>query len=648
MNVRRLLANPCAAAAYGAALAIAIWAATASPVLAQVGFVEVSSSAGLGATRGETWGASWADVTGDSYPDVFFSNHRQRATLYRNNRNGTFTEISATADASQTPGWTGGRADVDTHAVAFGDVDNDGDPDLYQSVEVSADMFHTNTVGVFTNRSSLAGVTALVHRATRQNLFFDYTGDGRLDLASVSLVKAGLSPQTQSGTFGAETPLACATTGGLWAHLADIDRRPGLELLCATRDGTYPKVNAFADGIASNVTGSYAQIESVMDAVTLDVNRDLRSDLFLVRAAERASDAFQFAANRFEAQFITAPNRTKSVSFKSTGVLTISVSTSAGAPENGDPAYIDIGSTRWSPSSLVFKLSNTDSRVWGIGSGSAGLNIGYLPATGEWKIVQGSAAYSASYVQVASTASITQLTYAGASAADRGQKPLLRLNTLNGLTTAANSGFDAVVRCPGAAAGDFDNDMDEDLYLACTSGTRNLPNRLYLNNGYGRFTEVPAAAGAAGRVGAAVAAGAGTSDSVTVVDYDRDGFLDLLVTNGLNMRPVHVGGPKQLFRNRGNANHWIELDLVGTTSNRDAVGAKVYITAGGVTQYREHNGGYHRWSQNSTRLHAGLAGNTSANVTVDWPDGTSSTYWGLQSRRLYRLRQAGGATVIPR
>jgi hypothetical protein len=622
--------------------------APSGTAVAQVSFAEVSGTAGFSGTRTETWGASWADVNGDSYPDVFFSNHRQRATLYRNNRNGTFTEVSASADASQTPGWTGGRADVDTHAVAFGDVDNDGDPDLYQSVEVSTDLFHTNAAGVFTNRSAQAGVTLFAHRATRQNLFFDFSGDGQLDLASVALSKAGLSRQTSSGTFGAETPMACAATGGLWAHLADVHRSPGLELLCATRDGTYPKVNTFANGIVTNATGSFPQFASVMDAATLDVNRDLRPDLLLVRAAERASDAYQWVSNRFEAQFVTAPNRTKSVTFKATGTLTIKVSTAAGVPEDGDPAYIDIGSTQWSPASLVFQLSPTDTRTWGIGAGSPGLNIGYLPSTGEWKIVQGSSSYSAAYVQVASTSSISSLAYAGASTEDRGYKPLLLLNTLNGLTASTTAGFDTVVRCPGAVAGDFDNDMDDDLYLACTSGTRNLPNRLYLNNGYGRFTELAGAGGATGRVGAAVASGAGTSESVTVADYDRDGFLDLLVTNGLNMRPVHIGGPKQLFRNRGNGNRWIELDLVGTNSNRDAVGARVYITAGGVTQYREQNGGYHRWSQNATRLHVGLAGNSSANVTVEWPDGTSSTYWGLQAGRLYKLRQGGLAAVVPR
>ena len=71
-----------------------------------------------------------------------------------------------------------------------------------------------------------------------------------------------------------------------------------------------------------------------------------------------------------------------------------------------------------------------------------------------------------------------------------------------------------------------------------------------------------------------------------------------------------MGGPKQLFHNLGNSNHWMEFDLVGTTSNRDGIGSKVYVTAGGVTQYREQNGGYHRWSQNFMRVHVGLATNT--------------------------------------
>jgi len=67
------------------------------------------------------------------------------------------------------------------------------------------------------------------------------------------------------------------------------------------------------------------------------------------------------------------------------------------------------------------------------------------------------------------------------------------------------------------------------------------------------------------------------------------------------------------------------------------------VRAGGVTQYREQNGGYHRWSQNFRRIHVGLGGNTRADVIVHWPDGRTVQYTGLAADRLYRLRQDGTA-----
>ena len=214
-------------------------------------------------------------------------------------------------------------------------------------------------------------------------------------------------------------------------------------------------------------------------------------------------------------------------------------------------------------------------------------------------------------------------------------------NTFQGLAPVTSAGFGEELRCQSAVSGDFDNDMDEDLFLACTGGARNLPNRLFRTTATARLRRSANAGGAAGSVGAAVASQAGTSESAVTADYDLDGFLDLLVTNGNNMRPVYLGGPKQLFRNKGNDNHWLQLDLVGTVSNRDAVGAKVYVKSGGVTQYREQNGGYHRWSQNFTRVHFGLKGNTRADVTVVWPNGASRTYSGLSADQLYRVRQDG-------
>jgi hypothetical protein len=108
------------------------------------------------------------------------------------------------------------------------------------------------------------------------------------------------------------------------------------------------------------------------------------------------------------------------------------------------------------------------------------------------------------------------------------------------------------------------------------------------------------------------------------------------------MRPLNLGGRKQLIHNLGNSNSWVEFDLVGTTSNRDGIGSKVYATAGGVTQYREQNGGYHKWSQNFMRLHVGLATNTAVDTTtVVWPDSTSTTYTALAAGHIYQLKQDG-------
>lgn len=618
----------------------------ALPAGAQIAFDDVSLAAGLGGTASETWGVSWGDYNGDLYPDLFASNHRVRASLHRNDRDGTFTEVSQQVDASSTPGWTGGRANLDTHGVTWGDFDNDGDDDLHQAVEGSTDRIHYNSLGVLTDGTVAARVDDLGHAATRQGLFVDYNTDGRLDLASVALTRPGWASQRSDGTFGPESRLSCADDG-LWAQLADVHSTPGLELLCGPRNGTYPQVTAFVNGGVRDVTGSFPQVAAAVDAATLDYDGDRRADVFVLRGAQRPSDAVQHASQRFEMQMITTRSE-KSVTFRTTGVVSFAATLNAGTALQGDPAFIDVGAGLWSPASLSFQLSSGDSRNWGIGSGSPGLNIGYLPATGEWRVTQGAGGYKYSYLQVASSAAITDLRFHGASRGDRGYAPLLYRNTTSGLVPVSIAGLSAVLRCQSAVSGDFDNDMDEDLFVTCTGGARNLPNRLFRNDRQGRFVEVAGAGGAAGKVGAPVGQQAGTSESVVVADYDLDGFLDLLVTNGNNMLPVGHGGPKQLFRNRGNGNHWLQLDLQGTRSNRDGVGAQVYVRTGTVTQYREQNGGYHRWSQNFQRIHVGLAGNTRADVSVRWPDGSMTSHVGLVADRLYRLRQDGSSVVLKR
>jgi hypothetical protein len=141
----------------------------------------------------------------------------------------------------------------------------------------------------------------------------------------------------------------------------------------------------------------------------------------------------------------------------------------------------------------------------------------------------------------------------------------------------------------------------------------------------------------------AVGQQAGVGETVVSADYDLDGRLDFLVANGMNMRPQgRNNGPYQLFRNTSPVRNWIELDLVGTASNRDAIGARVYATAGGVTQLREQNEGYHRWSQNQRRLHFGLAGNTKVNLTVKWPSGQTDTYNDVDAGHIYVATESTG------
>jgi hypothetical protein len=206
-------------------------------------------------------------------------------------------------------------------------------------------------------------------------------------------------------------------------------------------------------------------------------------------------------------------------------------------------------------------------------------------------------------------------------------------------TVAAN--LATPVQCGSVTAGDFDNDMYVDLYLACRTGSSNLPNILYHNNGDGTFTAIPDAGGATGPVGLAIGDNAGEADTVVTADYDVDGFLDLFITNGFNLQPAYVGGPNTLYHNNGNGNHWIEIDLVGVNSDRDATGTRVYATALGVTQFRVQDGRYHRWAQDDKRIHFGLANATTVDLTVKWPSGAVQTFSNVASNRLYKLTENG-------
>ena len=138
-------------------LALLLTDAAVTSASAQIAFEDVSLAAGFGNTGTETWGAAWGDLDGDGYPDLFSSNHRMRATLFHNNKDGTFTDVSKLVDLSKSPGWTGGRADVDTHGATWADVNNDGQEDLIEAVSSGIDHFWINNGGKLTLSTSACG-----------------------------------------------------------------------------------------------------------------------------------------------------------------------------------------------------------------------------------------------------------------------------------------------------------------------------------------------------------------------------------------------------------------------------------------------------------------------------------------------------------
>jgi hypothetical protein len=159
------------------------------------------------------------------------------------------------------------------------------------------------------------------------------------------------------------------------------------------------------------------------------------------------------------------------------------------------------------------------------------------------------------------------------------------------------------------------------------------PPQLFLNGGKGTFREVAADAGEGfdrPKVGRGLAYG----------DFDRDGDLDLLITTN--------NGPAYLYRNDQLAgNRSIRFQLVGTKSNRDAIGATVRIVAGGMAQSRVVKGGSSYLSQSELPVTFGVEKHDRIDrVVIDWPSGQTQEFKNLAAGRAYDCTEGKG--IVPR
>jgi enediyne biosynthesis protein E4 len=157
------------------------------------------------------------------------------------------------------------------------------------------------------------------------------------------------------------------------------------------------------------------------------------------------------------------------------------------------------------------------------------------------------------------------------------------------------------------------------------------PKLLYWNVGKGKFKDLSNQSGP-GISQPQVSRGS------AVGDLNNDGSLEVVVNN--------LGGPPSLLRNFGTKKNWLEVRCIGTTSNRDAMGARVFLYVGNRRLSGEIQSGSSFLSQNDPRVHFGLADNPSyQRIEVEWPGGTREVFPGGKANQIVVLKQGSGTTA---
>ncbi len=187
---------------------------------------------------------------------------------------------------------------------------------------------------------------------------------------------------------------------------------------------------------------------------------------------------------------------------------------------------------------------------------------------------------------------------------------------------------------------DYDNDGACDVFFAAGHVMDNInlynkevfyaePKVMFRNTGGGFFENVSEKLGPDFRTPR-------VSRGAAIGDFDNDGDLDILVN--------HCGDTPQLLRNDGgNSNHWLEILLIGTKSNRDGVGARVKVSAGRLVVYDQRKGGMSYQSAQDPRLHFGLGQNANVDkVEIIWPSGTVTELSNLKSDHIIAVKEGEG------
>ncbi len=625
-----------------ALLSLLLFLSIPSIVTAEICFREVTSEAGI-IHNGITFGTTWGDINNDGFPDIFTTNHLNTPSLYQNNGNGSFTDITKAAQLSMF---------ADTHGSAWADFDNDGDQDLLiltgsrNGAAPEPNLFLVNTDGVLTESAVSYGLDYPLARG-RTPLWLDYDNDGFLDVIEANLARTdGMAPTAifhQTENFFVNTTASVGfdlPEGGPLCLLSYLFEPKKLNIMAL--GGSAKKFPSRSYGIFSQPfadISTFSPYDHVTDVVIADFNGDLRPDFFLPRVYPYLSNVFLAESDLIKGILTIASKGEMGFSFEADGIINFDLSPSF--PNWVKKSDIFIGSEGRHPEDISFSLSTQNPLDAGIypheSAVDTGVYIGYDPKQNKWQVMLSASEWKRIFVQAKAEIQISNLTTTGiVPPPDDCFMDKLVLQTNNGFVeNSVAAGFDVPTNCSAAVAGDFDNDMDIDIYLVCTE-INNHPNILYENQGDATFVRINNAGGAQGSE-------LGRGENVAVADYDLDGFLDLFVTNGQGTS-LFGNGPHQLFQNCGNGNHWLEIDLEGIYSNKDGIGAGIEVTASGITQMRQQDGGMHKYSQNFKRIHFGMGNNNLAeHIVINWPSGIIQELNNVQADQILKITESPSA-----
>ena len=529
-------------------------------------------------------GIAAADVDGDGLIDLYFTCQRGRNQLWRNLGDGRFENITQAAGVGLDE-----RVSV---AASFADTDNDGDPDLFVTTTRHGNAFFVNVGdGRFEDRTEQAGLNYIGHSSCGD--FFDYDRDGRLDLLLTNVGKFTTDEIGYSGDPGKrESPYFVGKSISFTGHL--FPKRAETSILYHN-DGD----NRFRD--VSDETG-FTDRGWTGDATPLDANSDGWIDLYLLNM--QGNDVYyqNVEGKRFEdrsSEIFPDPvwggMGVKSFDYNNDGRLDLYITNMHADMFQQGILGVEIEKQR-APSNI--------------------LPESFLRSRNPGHNVFGSALYAAEasggFREIAADVNAKNYWPWGPSVAD------LNADGYQDMFVASSMNFPYRYHVNSVLLNDGGRTFRGAEFILGIDPRREGQTAAALFELDCSGLDAKHRICQQGRTGKVAVWGAVGTRSAAIFDLEGDGDLDI-VTNDFNSPPM------VLVSNLGErhvALRYLALQLRGTKSNRDGLGAKVELTLGDRVLTQVHDGQSGYLSQSSVPLYFGLGtAETVDKVTVRWPSG---------------------------